>query len=240
MRSISLFILVIGFLKPIYAQHLTAEELLNKTIQHHDPNSLWDDFKASFYVAMETPKRLLRTSEISIDLKQSFFDLCVQVGENQWAASLKDGECHLSFNGSKEISPEIEKEFKLNCERAEMYKDYYTYLYGLPMKLRDPGTLIDPKVVQKTKNGTDYWVLKVTYEPEVGSDTWYFYFDQSSYALKQYQFFHEESKNDGEYIILEDEINIAGIKMPKNRSWYYNSDDTFLGKDILTNKKQIE
>jgi hypothetical protein len=39
---------------------------------------------------------------------------------------------------------------------------------------------------------------------------------------------------------LEDEINIAGIKMPKNRSWYYNSDDTFLGKDILTNKKQIE
>jgi predicted membrane-bound dolichyl-phosphate-mannose-protein mannosyltransferase len=121
-----------------------------------------------------------------------------------------------------------------------MYKDYFTYLYGLPMKLRDPGTLIDPKVVQKTKNGTDYWVLKVTYEPEVGSDTWYFYFDQSSYALKQYQFFHEESKNDGEYIILEDEINIAGIKMPKNRSWYYNSDDTFLGKDILTNKKQIE
>mgnify|MGYP003315646006 CR=1 FL=1 len=70
---------------------------------------------------------------------------------------------------------------------------------------------------------------------EVGSDTWYFYFDQKTYALKRYQFFHDESLNDGEYIILEDELEIAGIRMPKDRSWFYNSDNTYLGKDTLSN-----
>ena len=143
MRSICLFILVIDFLKPIYAQHLNADELLNKTIQYHDPNSLWDDFKASFYVAMETPKRPLRTSEISIDLKQSFFDLCVQVGENQWAASLKDGECHLSFNGSKEISPEIEKEFNLRVRSLQNQQlNQYSNIYFKKIK---KNILIDEK-----------------------------------------------------------------------------------------------
>jgi hypothetical protein len=169
-----------------------------------------------------------------LDLKHSFFNLSVKVDENQWTSSIDRGVCKLSFNGSEVINPEIKKKFGLNCERALMYRNYYTYLYGLPMKLKDPGTIISPKVLEKTINDLSYWVLKVNYKPEVGSDTWYFYFDKNSYALKRYQFFHDESKNDGEYIILENELEIAGIRMPKNRSWYYNSDNTYLGKDILS------
>lgn len=230
-------ILFMGFLLPIYSQNLTANELLNKSIQYHDPNSFWNKFNASFYVTMESSKRPLRTSKISLDLDQSFFKLSVQVEDNQWTSTLDNGACELSYNGSKRISPEIEKKFRLNCKRAEMYRDYYTYLYGLPMKLRDEGTLIDPEVIKQKVDGKDYFVLKVTYEPEVGSDTWYFYFDQSSYALKRYQFFHDESKNDGEYIILDNELEIAGIKIPKDRSWYFNLDNKFIGKDILSNYK---
>ena len=234
MRQIGFLIFLIGFLKPIHCQKLNADALLNKTIQYHDPNSLWNEFKASFFVTMQSAEGSLRKSKINLDLKHSFFNLSVKVDENQWTSSIDRGVCKLSFNGSEVINPEIEKKFGLNCERALMYKNYYTYLYGLPMKLKDPGTIISPKVLEKTINGLSYWVLKVNYKPEVGSDTWYFYFDKNSYALKRYQFFHDESKNDGEYIILENELEIAGIRMPKNRSWYYNSDNTYLGKDILS------
>lgn len=234
MRQIGFLFFLIGFLKPIHCQKLNADVLLNKTIQYHDPNSLWNEFKASFFVTMESAKGSLRKSKINLDLKHSFFNLSVEVDENQWTSSIDRGVCKLSFNGSEVINPEIEKKFGLNCERALMYRNYYTYLYGLPMKLKDPGTIISPKVLEKTINGLSYWVLKVNYKPEVGSDTWYFYFDKNSYALKRYQFFHDESKNDGEYIILENELEIAGIRMPKNRSWYYNSDNTYLGKDILS------
>ena len=234
MRQIGFLFFLIGFLKPIHCQKLNADALLNKTIQYHDPNSLWNEFKASFFVTMESAEGSLRKSKINLDLKHSFFNLSVKVDENQWTSSIDRGVCKLSFNGSQVINPEIEKKFGLNCERALMYRNYYTYLYGLPMKLKDPGTIISPKVLEKTINGLSYWVLKVNYKPEVGSDTWYFYFDKNSYALRRYQFFHDESKNDGEYIILENELEIAGIRMPKNRSWYYNSDNTYLGKDILS------
>ncbi|MCV6629519.1 MAG: DUF6503 family protein, partial [Flavobacteriaceae bacterium] len=61
----------------------------------------------------------------------------------------------------------------------------------------------------------------------------YFYFDPDTYAMEVYQFFHDETKNDGEYILLTETKEISGIKMPKNRAWYYNKDNTYLGTDKL-------
>ena len=109
-----------------------------------------------------------------------------------------------------------------------------TYLYGLPMKLKDPGTILDPVVKRKKFKEKEYLVLKVTYEESVGKDTWYFYFNPLTFAMEVYQFFKDESKNDGEYILLNDEILVEGIKMPKNRSWYFNSNDKFLATDRLS------
>ena len=45
--------------------------------------------------------------------------------------------------------------------------------------------------------------------------------------------YHDESKNDGEYILLSGLEDINGIQMPKKRDWYYNSNDKFLGSDLL-------
>jgi len=165
-RQIGFLFFLIGFLKPIHCQKLNADALLNKTIKYHDPNSLWNEFKASFFVTMESAEGSLRKSKINLDLKHSFFNLSVKVDENQWTSSIDRGVCKLSFNGSQVINPEIEKKFGLNCERALMYRNYYTYLYGLPMKLKDPGTILSPKVLEKTINGLSYWVLKVNYKPE--------------------------------------------------------------------------
>ena len=102
------------------------------------------------------------------------------------------------------------------------------------MKLNDEGTIIDPNVTQKTFKGKDYLVLKATYPKEVGKDTWYFYFNPKTYAMEVYQFFKDETKNDGEYILLTDLETINGIKIPKNRAWYYNKNDTYLATDILS------
>ena len=94
----------------------------------------------------------------------------------------------------------------------------------------------DPKL-KRTFKGNEYWVVKVNYEKEVGKDTWYFYLDPKSFALEVYQFFHDESKNDGEYILLTEEQVVDGIIMPKNRAWYYNKGDGYLGTDILSKSK---
>jgi len=54
--------------------------------------------------------------------------------------------------------------------------------------------------------------------------------------MEVYQFF-KEVKNSGEYILLSGLETINNIKMPKNRAWYYNKDDGYLGTDILSSKK---
>nr|WP_297787383.1 DUF6503 family protein [uncultured Allomuricauda sp.] len=215
------------------AQSISAEEVLEKAIAYHDPNSNWESLKTTFKVVMETPSRPKRTSTISVDFPEQEFTLDVEQDGNSYAYFFKKDACTITFNGNKEFSEEEAEKFRLTCERGNFMKDYYTYLYGLPMKLNDPGTHLDPKVQQKTFKGKTYAVLKVDYDAEVGTDTWYFYFDPSTYAMEVYQFYHDESKNDGEYILLEGMEEINGIKMPKTRAWYMNKDDKYLGTDTL-------
>ena len=104
------------------------------------------------------------------------------------------------------------------------------------MKLRDKGTKIQEKVTTTAFQGQEVLSMKVTYDEEVGADIWYFYFHPMTYALVGYRFYHDETANDGEYIPLEGEEIINGIRFPKTRTWYVNKDDRLLGTDILENR----
>lgn len=232
LKKIFLYVLILSTI-PVAAQELSGKELLNKAIQYHDPNGAWPTFKGKMQVTMSTPDGKERVSDIIMDLPKEYFQVIATKDGVTMKQTVNKGDCELALNGSTDISEEDQKKHRLTCERAMMYKDYYTYLYGLPMKLKDPGTLIAPKTEKRTFKGKTYLVLKASYEKEVGEDTWYFYFDPNTYAMEVYQFYHDESKNDGEYILLTGEEEIAGIKMPKTRAWYYNKDDKYLGSDVL-------
>lgn len=215
------------------AQELTGSELLEKAIAYHDPNQEWNSFKAALQVTMQTPNASDRVSTIAMDFPASKFGLEVAKDGDTYAYTFDGDACEMTLNGSNEISEADAEKFRLSCDRGAMMRNYYTYLYGLPMKLRDSGTHLDPKVLTKTFMGKEYKVLKVTYDVEVGDDIWYFYFDPNTYAMEVYQFFHDESKNDGEYILLSGMETVQGVLMPKTRKWYYNSNDKYLGTDIL-------
>ncbi len=221
------------------AQEISATQVLDKAIAYHDPNDLWDIFQGKLFITMSYPDGKERVSIVEIDLPKESFKLTATKEDDVIEQSLIKGDCTLMLNGSTTISEEEKKEHRIGCERVGMMKNYYTYLYGLPMKLKDPGTNLDPIVQTKTFKGKEYLVLKVTYDESVGNDIWYFYFDPTSYAMEVYQFFHDESKNDGEYILLSDIEKVASIKMPKTRAWYYNKDDKHLGTDVLTKASHL-
>ncbi|TVZ56691.1 hypothetical protein OD91_1987 [Lutibacter sp. Hel_I_33_5] len=215
-----------------FSQELTGEQLLDKAIKYHDPNGNWETFKGTLYVTMEIPKKPNRDSTISINLPEEFFYVKAASGENTTEYQVTKDACKIVFNGDENPSEELKTEHKLSCKRANLYKNYYTYLYGLPMKLKDPGTILDSKIEKRKFKGKDYLVLKATYTKEVGKDTWYFYFNPKTYAMEVYQFY-KKVKDSGEYILLTGEEIINGVKMPKTRAWYYNKDDGYLGTDIL-------
>lgn len=232
MKHLLLFLAVTISLQS-FSQQLTGTQLLEKAIQYHDPNGNWETFKGTLFITMEIPKKVSRESEITIDLENQYFYVKATSGKNTTEYSIDKGHIQIGFNGEKNLSETVLKKNKLSKNRATMYQNYYTYLYGLPMKLKDEGTIINHKVEQKKFKGKDYLVLKATYKKDVGKDTWYFYFNPTTYAMEIYQFFHDETKNDGEYILLTEEETVNGIKMPKNRTWYMNKDDKLLGTDIL-------
>jgi len=219
-------------------QPLTSEQLLDKTITYHDPNDNWNAFNGTFSVRMETPSRPDRNSEITINLPDDSFNLVATRDSVTTRYIFDKGTCVISAADSLRIANQIEKPRRSHCEMTEFFKNYYTYLYGLPMKLKDPGTHINDIIERKTFKGKDYLVLKASYDESVGNNIWYFYFDPETYAMEIYQFFRKDENGNqkedtGEYILLTDEVVISDIKMPKSRVWITNKEDKLLFTDIL-------
>lgn len=132
-----LFILFVIVVFKAQAQEITAQELLDKSIAYHDPEERWANFKGGFTIKMETPNRPLRTTKITLDFPQQYFKCSVERGGVSTAAEWKAGNCSHRLEGSTSFTAEQAKEHGLNCERTNKMRDYYVYLYGLPMKLKD-------------------------------------------------------------------------------------------------------
>lgn len=224
-------------LHSLTAQNVKASQLLERAISYHDPSGSWESFNGHIRVEMSTSKGSSRISDIHINLPEEFFSVSATQDAITRTYIIDRDSCSMQYN-SQTITKDTAQTKNMNCDRGLLYKNYYTYLYGLPMKLKDPGTIIDPKIEQRTFKDKTYLVLKVSYEKTVGQDLWFFYFDPQTYAMEVYQFFKtdEDGKvkpDSGEYILLSEETTVNGIKMPKVREWYYNKDDAYLGTDTL-------
>jgi hypothetical protein len=215
-----------------YAQQ-TAKELVAASITFHDPENNWQGTKSTFHFSDTRPGKDARTAVLYLNNAEGALCIMREDDNNEVTRHIAKDKCTYDIDGNTNPSAsEIEK-FKLSEDRSLMLRNYYLYLWGLPMKLTDPGTIIDPEIYKKEFNGRIRNVAKVTYDANVGSDTWYFYFNQETNEMIGYQFYHNEEKGDGEYIILSNIVEVNGMKIPKNRAWYTNPDSTLLGTDRL-------
>jgi hypothetical protein len=196
-----------------------AKDILASSIGYHDPEGNWEQFSGAFTIEVTSKDKPSFTREVIIDLPQEYFELIETRGDD-----IKTYRIDKGVYAAKD---------SLTQARTLKLRDYHTYLYGLPMKLKDPGAQIDPKTERVIFHGRESIRMRVTYDPSVGSDNWYFYFNPENYALIAYQFYHNEAIGDGEYILLEELESVEGIKMPKIRSWYYNNDGSYIGTDEL-------
>lgn len=233
----SVALIFLAFMNMALAQMPSPNELLEKSIQYHDPNGNWGKSLLQLNFEETRPNGTIRYTNVKINIPGEYFAMDQKNDEEQIIREIYKGECSHQLNGNAEIPEEDIKRLRLTCERTAFMRNYYTYLWGLPMKLHDQGTIFGKQVEMSEFNGEKAYKLRVSYDPNVGSDVWYFYFDLKSYKLLGYRFYHDEAKNDGEYILLEDEIKIAGMRLPKVRKWYTHQDDKFLGTDTLVKGK---
>lgn len=209
----------------------SAEELLAKSIAHHDPEGRFLTVSHRFFFDETRPEGPNRKTITLIDVPGERFEI-VQNGKVQIAGVVAPGRCEMTLDGRSQLTEEEQEQYRLGCDRLQRIRKYYTYLWGLPMKLQDPGTRLGA-VEATTFEGREVHGLRVTYDEDVGKDTWIFYFDRTTGALVGYRFYHDENEGDGEYILLDGEVAAAGMRLPKSRTWYTHQGDRLLGTDTL-------
>lgn len=205
-----------------YAQSPTSDEILNKSIAYHDPDGEWSYFAYRLFFDQELPDGSLSKEVVELNNATSYFKAMRQKNEVEFGLS-KDSCFVIS---SKNVP----------CERITMMRNYYLYLWGLPMKLKDPGTNLDTKVREGKFGNADCYILRVPYE----KDIWYFYFDKENFAMRGYEFFKDEAKRVGERIELSGEFAVGNMKIPQNRKWNNTHDQQYLATDKLVKAEKLE
>lgn len=237
MKIIAPFMLFFVLSTVALAQMPSAADLLNQSIQYHDPKGVWGKEMLALKIEESRHDGPTRMTQVEIDLPNDYFKMSQLRGNNQIDRMIKNGVCSFLLNGSADIPTDTMQKMGLTCDRSISTRNYYTYLWGLPMKLKDPGTLLNEQVELVDFFDKKVYQLRVTYDEKVGSDVWFFYFNPENYALTGYKFYHNEAKKDGEYIILQEEANVHDMRVPKIRKWYLNQDDKFLAMDTLVADK---
>lgn len=221
-----------GFGPASLPQTMPAAEIIAGSIAFHDPDGLWEDGSFRLELIQTRPLGGYTEVEAIIDNSLGRFWMQRERFGRVIETTVTGDECWTKLNGSSDYTEQEEQRFDLDCESMRSTRDYYTYLYGLPMKLRDGGSIIEPDAVRSEFEGDDAWQIRVTYDPEVGTDTWYFYFSPDDYSLIGYRFYHDEEANDGEYIVL-DRVEEGDLRLPKVRSWFTHAEDRHLGTDKI-------
>jgi hypothetical protein len=237
MNKILLFLCVV-FFSCFKAGTNDGTELLKKTIAYHDPKGNWSKFKARLYFASTDSKGKEKNFELEMDNKTGYFCYITRQDGKEIVKGIMNGAAFFLIDGKKDLTEEERKIYKLTSENVKGTRDFYGYLYGLPMKLTDKGTIVDETVRNEQLNGQSYPTLRVSYDAAVGKDNWFFYLDPKTSAMRGYRFNHGKPET-GEYILLEDELTVNGVKLPKVRKWYFNKDDKFLATDNLVKAEKL-
>ena len=218
---------------------LDGRTLLARTIAHHDPSGDWMKSTFDFEVRGEYADGRTNLRKVRINYATGRYHGRHRSNGHEIEMVVEGDRCTLRVDGRTDIPSKLAQKLRISCERAKMFRNYMSYLWGLPMKLNDPGTLIERQVRSDAFDGKPVLVLTVRYKPAVGTDTWSFYIDPKTYAMVGYAF--EKADGKGEYITLSGRRLLSnGARIPATRSWYVTQDRRFLGRDVLVSAQRVE
>ena len=218
----------------LVAQEMTNERIVQNAIDYHDPKRLWGMFAGKFIIQSGEAG----ATELQID-NGSSFALWTEVlkSDDSLSGGYNKDSCIVRLNG-KDI-PQVGslENFLLDCENIKGRTNYWVYMYGLPMKLKDEQVHFVGKPEKVSFLDKVHWRIRVNYNPGQSDEYWQFFFDTETFALKVAQFFHPALKGDSEYILYEETKELAGIKIPTKHSWYMYNDKEFIGFEKLVRIK---
>ncbi|MFT7665220.1 MAG: hypothetical protein ACI87A_003456, partial [Planctomycetota bacterium] len=219
--------------QPVETSAVGSEQVLNRSIAFHDPDGLWNDVAIPLqWVGRKAD------GTISMDLTVALgphgaFQLSGQYGGAHFEYAVVDDQATVSLDGQTELSEEKRKSFALDREDGLFWRNYFGFLGGLPMCLRDPDVQLEMVPFLTELEERTVLAVRTSFDAEIGTDLWTFYFDQSTFELVGCRFDRADSERDGETLVFEGLCEVGGMQLPKLRGWSMNSDGKILGTDEL-------
>ena len=208
----------------------TAKELLDRSIAYHDPQGRWKRGAFKFTETASRPDGTGHRNDLRFDNARNRFELDTAIDGRVLALVVENDNVVVRLDGKADLSADELERYRLKPAQVLSRRNRDLYLWGLPMKLRDPGTQLDPRVKEAHFDGRAAYQLRVTYDAAVGSDTWYFFLDPETCALVGHRFYHDEPAGDGEYAVFSEEVSGQDLRLPRVRRWYTNKDN----KPVIT------
>jgi hypothetical protein len=222
---------------------MTSEEILNKAISIIDPTNDWksryDGKIRARYITMNAEYDWSRI--IEIDNETGYWKNQMIDGNDGWYA--KNEEYHrfkVNANNNSQEDEIVKDSILLDRIQWERMHDYC--LFGFLMELKGSGLNLDKQITRKKFQGYNCLALTFNSKDSRVPDNYFkevdctIYIDQLNYSLKGYTY-KDPRKNKDYYCILAGTIIVHQQTIPICRIYYNNSDDSFLGIDIITPAK---
>ncbi len=217
----------------------SGPELLEKSIAFHDPDKQWDTLKTHLFLSSTDTAGVESFFELKIDNTEDYFAHISHPDGKNIEKGVSKGKEFFKINGDTVTSGADREKYDLNSKSVKFLHSFYMYLYGLPMKLQDEGAIIDRNVRSEVFKGKTYQTLGVTYKPEMGEEVWTFFMDPETSAMQAYRFMFSPGSAEGEYVLLDEIVEVDGMKIPKVRKWFLVKGDQYLGTDKLLKAEEL-
>lgn len=205
--------------------------ILQQSIHQHDPNGVW--LHTEFDMVVEEPRKQVptRASLVKLNVANGAFEM-QRARDGRTTTHLVDetGKAATLLDGQVETDTALIKKYFMQPERNANYRNYYRFMYGLPMVLDQPGINMG-KVGSSEFEGQTVIHIDFTMEQPMIAKTWRVFFDKNDYHVLGIQTM--DNAEEGEYLVFNGSAEIEGLKLPRFRHWYDSQTNEYLGSDLL-------
>lgn len=210
----------------------SAKEILDKSVQIHDPNKQW--YSSSFNVYIQEPRigNPKRYSEVKLDNKNDAFEL-KRNREQHISTHIVSKEKAITYLDDKiETDTTLIKKYRLEPKRNKRYQRFYKVLLGLPMSLERE--IAELGLVEEVFfNKENSYKVAVKLKEPLFSENWNLFFSKKNYKLIGIEMIFPDDPTKGERLTFDGEYIVnSSIIIPRIRHWK-ELNDTYMGSDIL-------
>jgi hypothetical protein len=211
----------------------TAEEILEKSNQFHDPEGKWKNFSGALKLIFTNSNGYTAGTEIiEIDVNSDFYKCTRIQGGIQYVKGIKDGKSFISFNGDSHPTTNQIEEFRLKKDQIEVMKDWHFFHFGKMMFLKGIGAELLDEVTRKEFYGRDCYQITLNVPVEMvkaqslkGKNV--FHVDASNFELAGFQ-------NSVGTAFYYGSLEINGLKTAIAGSYYSAENNDFMGVDLFS------